>query len=60
MEKGKLIWEGVRNKRIILDVTEAEHNEIKEMCKIQGGLSISMYMRRLHHKSMGRLKEGDE
>lgn len=58
METAKYPWEGSRTVQTQIRLTPAERDEIEEICRVQGGISIAEYLRRLHHKAMGRLKEG--
>lgn len=58
METATFPWDGVRSERIEIRVTPAELEEIRDICQKSGGISMITYFRTLHHKAMGRLKEG--
>lgn len=50
-------WEGKRTERWEMRLTPAEKQELIEVCRHHGGISITRYLMNLHHKSMGRLSE---
>jgi hypothetical protein len=57
MHTEKFPWEEKRSKQIIVRLTVPEHEEIREVCRQRAIKSMGEYLRILHHKAMGRLKE---
>ena len=60
MEQEKFPWEGKKTANVVITMTPAERDEVAAEAKRNGGMSISVYLRRLHHKAMGRIQEGGE
>ena len=49
------VWDGPKSERLQIRLTPMERQEIDELCRIRGGISIGRYLLNLHHVSMGRL-----
>lgn len=58
MSTEKYPWEGNRDQQMQIRLTLAEREEVQEICRQRGIKSVGEYLRQLHHKSLGRMKEG--